>query len=81
MSCYEEDDLYEIRDIEKKKLCRLYVDNEWIESYNTEEEALRALDDWIDDYGMEDSGGCPEYVFDEAFVCKIIKTKVVRKIK
>ena len=82
MSCYNGDNLYEIYDVKKKELYRLCVDGEWIKDYTTEKEALNALNKWINDHGIEGSGdGCLEYVFDEAFVCKIIKTRAVRKVK
>lgn len=78
----EKEEVYEVREASTKKPFRLYVDNEWIDSYETEEEALNALTKWIDDNGLESFAEGLEYVFDEAFVCKIIKTKrVVKKIE
>ena len=77
----EKEEVYEVREASTKKPFRLYVDNEWIDSYETEEEALNAFTKWIDDNGLESFAEGLEYVFDEAFVCKIIKKKRVVKRK
>ena len=77
------EDMYEVREVSKtKKPYRLYVDSrDWINDYETEKEALDALEQWIDDNGLENFANGLEYVFDNAFVCKIIKMKQVVKIK
>ena len=74
------DEVYEVREVLTKKPYRLYVDNDWIDDFETEPEALNALGKWIDDNGLESFAEGLEYVFDEAYVSKIIKTKrVVRQ--
>ena len=73
-------EVYEMIEVPTKKPYRLYVDNDWIDDYETEPEALDALTKWIDDNGLESFVGGLEYVFDEAYVSKIIKIKrVVRQ--
>ena len=73
-------EVYEVIEVPTKKPYRLYVDNDWIDDYETEPEALKALTKWIDDNGLESFADGMEYVFDEAYVSKIIKTKrVVRQ--
>ena len=74
------DESYEVIEVPTKKPYRLYVDNEWIDDYETEPEALNALTKWIANDGLESFVGGLEYVFNEAYVSKIIKTKrVVRQ--
>ena len=75
------EDIYEVREVPIKKPYRLYVDNDWIDDYETEPEALNALTKWIDDNGLESFAEGLEYVFDDAFVCKIIKMERVVKTK
>ena len=72
-------EVYEVREVPTKKPFRLYVDNEWIDDYETEPEALNALSKWIADNGLKNFAEGLEYVFDEAYVSKIIKTKRVVK--
>ena len=73
-------EVYEVIEVPTKKPYRLYVDNDWIDDYETEPEALNALTKWIDDNGLESFADGLEYVFDEAYVSKIVKTKrVVRQ--
>ena len=74
------EEVYEVIEVSTKKPYRLYIDNEWIDDYETEPEALNALTKWIADNGLESFAEGLEYVFDEAYVSKIIKTKrVVRQ--
>ena len=76
------EEIYEVREVSIKNPFRLYIDNEWIDSYETEPEALNALSKWIANNGLESFAEGLEYVFDEAFVCKIVKTeRVVKKIE
>ena len=73
-------EVYKVIEVPTKKPYRLYVDNVWIDDYETEPEALNALTKWIDDNGFDSFAEGLEYVFDEAYVSKIIKTKrVVRQ--
>ena len=73
-------EVFEVREVPTQKPYRLYVDNDWIDDYETEPEALEALTKWIADNGLESFAEGLEYVFDEAYVSKIIKTKrVVRQ--
>ena len=73
-------EVYEVIEVPTKKPYRLYVDNDWIDDYETEPEALNALTKWIDDNGLESFADGLEYVFDEAYISKIVKTKrVVRQ--
>lgn len=74
------DEIYEVREVQTKKPFRLYVDNEWVDDYEMEPEALNALTKWINDNGLESFADGMEYVFDEAYVSKIVKIKrVVRQ--
>ena len=74
------EEIYEVIEVPTKKPYRLYVDNDWIDDYETEPEALNALTKWIANNGLESFADGLEYVFDEAYISKIIKTKrVVRQ--
>lgn len=74
------EEIFEVIEVQTKKPYRLYVDNNWIDDYETEPEALNALTKWIDDNGLESFADGMEYVFDEAYVSKIVKIKrVVRQ--
>ena len=74
------EETYKVVEVPTKKPFRLYVDNDWIDDYGTEREALNALTKWIDDNGLENFADGLEYVFDEAYVSKIVETKrVVRQ--
>lgn len=71
---------YEVIEVPTKKPYRLYVDNDWIDNYETEPEAVNALTKWIANNGLKSFAEGMEYVFDEAYISKIIKTKrVVRQ--
>jgi len=76
----KEEDIYEVRETTVKRPFRLYVDNEWISSYETEIEALSGLSSWIAKNGLESFVDGLEYVFDSAFVCKVLKIKTVLKV-
>lgn len=45
--------IYEVIEVLTKKPYRLYVDNDWVDDYETEPEALNALTEWIDDNGLK----------------------------
>ena len=66
-------EVYKVIEVSTKKPYRLYVDNVWIDDYETKPEALNALTKWIADNGFESFG--------EAYVSKIVKTKRVVKQK
>ncbi|MCK4526162.1 hypothetical protein KAW18_02225 [candidate division WOR-3 bacterium] len=73
-------EVFKVVEVPTKKPYRLYVDNVWIDDYETEPEALNALTKWIANNGRDILAEGLQYVFDEVYVSKIVKTKrVVRQ--
>ena len=73
-------EVFEVIEVPTKKPYRLYVDNNWKDDYETEPEALNALTKWIDNNGRDILAEGLQYVFDEVYVSKKIKTmRVVRQ--